>query len=135
MTSRRPTAKDWAIGLLAGALLGVVLLGIGGRMGMRLIALANGQTPILTFGGTVAVTLLGAAAGAGIAVIFLLSRFAAPRHRAVRLSLFAGVCGLLMLRGLHPVTALNLSVFAPLFVVHALLLHAYWCRIHMRRHI
>ena len=135
MARFRPTPRDWVIGLLASAVLGLVLLGAGGRMGMRVIALANEQAPILTFGGTVAVTLLGAAAGAGIGVIFLLSWLAAPRRRLVRVSLFTFVCAFLILRGLHPVTVLNLSVFVPLFAVHALLLHAYWCRIHMRRRI
>jgi hypothetical protein len=135
MISKRPGSRDWAIGLLVSALLGLVLLGAGGRMGMRVIALANRQTPILTIGGTLAVTLLGAATGLAVGAIFLLSRTAAPRRRIARVGLFTGVCAFLVLRGLRPVTVLNLSVFAPLFVVHAVLLHLYWCRIHMRRRI
>jgi hypothetical protein len=132
-TVSRPGPRDWITGVLVGALLGLPLLGVGARFGMRVIALASRRQPFFTFEGSTTVMLLGAAAGAGVAGIFLLSRVAAPKQRAVRLALFTGLCAMLVLRGLRPVSLLTVSVFGPLFIAHAALLHAYWCRIHLRR--
>ena len=98
---------------------------------MRVIALAADQAPIFTLEGSVAVILLGAATGAGIAAIFLLARVLLPRRRWARVSLFWAACLALMLRGLNPVTPLNASVFLPLLGLHGALLHLYWCRIYL----
>jgi hypothetical protein len=98
---------------------------------MRAVALANGRVPFFTAEGSIAVALFGAAAGAGVGVIFLFARFAAPNRRAVRLALFSGGCAFLVLRGLRPLTILSITIFGSLFVVHAALLHVYWCRIHI----
>ena len=128
-THRRPNARDWVAGIVAGALLGLALLGVGGRIGMRIIALAQGQSAAFSFEGSLTVVLLGAAAGAAVGVIFLLSRTLFPRHRALRTGFFWIVTGTIVARGLNPVSVLNVSVFAPLFVAHGALMYAYWCRI------
>lgn len=134
-TPFRITRRDWLAALLAGAVLGAAFLGAGARVGMRVIAVANGQSPLFTFGGTVAVTLLGAACGAVAATIFMLGRIWFPRRRWLRVSFFTAVVAFLVVRGLHPVSALNLAVFAPLFITHGALLHAYWCRVHLPRRL
>jgi hypothetical protein len=54
-------------------------------------------------------------------------------RRWVRGTLFWVVCGALALRGLRPVTMLNAAIFLPLFVLHGVLLHAFWCRVHLAR--
>jgi hypothetical protein len=131
----RITGRDWLAALLAGAVLGAGFLGAGARLGMRVIALANGQSPLFTFGGTVTVTLLGAACGGVAAVIFMLGRIWFPRRRWLRVLLFTALVTFLVVRGLHPVSPLNLAIFGPLFIAHGALLHAYWCRVHLRRRL
>jgi len=109
------------------------VLGIGGRIGMRGIALAEGRQPLFTIEGSIAVALLGGAVGALVAVLFLVARTVAPAHRLLRTALFWALLGLLVWRGLNPVSTINVAIFAPLFVLHGALLTAYWCRIRFRR--
>lgn len=131
-TPRRPSFADWRAGLAAGTLLGILFLGAGGRLGMRLIAFSLGQTPIFTLDGSVAVVLLGAATGALVGALFLLSRALFPTRRFLRAASFWTVVSALVLRGLHPVTPVSAAIFLPLFAAHGALLHVYWCRIRSR---
>ena len=132
-TTNRPTRRDWLAGLTAGATLGFLILGVGARAGMRFIAVASGQPPTFTIEGSIAVSLLGALTGALIATMFLLVRVTLPARRWVRGALFWAVCGALALRGLRPVTMLNAGVFLPLFALHGVLLHTFWCRVYLGR--
>ena len=132
--AHRPRRRDWLAGLAAGAALGLIVLGAGGRAGMRIIALAAGQPPAFTIEGTIAVVLLGGAAGAAVAVIFLLVRVMLPGRRWLRGTLFWLIVAAIALRGLRPVGALNASVFLPLFLVHGVTLHVLWCRV-LSRHV
>ena len=132
-TSLRPRRPDWLAVLGAGALLGLVILGVGSRVGMRLIAVAAGQAPLFSIEGSIAVSLLGALTGAFIAALFLGARAAFPSRRWVRGALFWIICGAIVLRGLNPVTTLNASIFLPLFLLHGILLHVFWCRIYLQR--
>ena len=129
---RRPSIADWRTGLTVGAILGAVILGIGSRIGMRVIAIAQGQGPSFTFEGTLTVVLLGTATGAAVAVLFLLARTAFPNRRLARVSLFWTLLALFVWRGLNPISALNAAVFAPLFLLHGSLLTVYWCRVRFR---
>ena len=126
---RRPNLADWRAGLMVGAALGAMILGVGGRLGMRVIAIAREQAPAFSVEGSIAVTLLGAGAGAVVAVFFLLARTAFPTRRLGRVSLFWALLALVVWRGLNPVSTLNVAVFAPLFLLHGGLLTAWWCRI------
>jgi hypothetical protein len=126
---RRPGIADWRAGLIVGAALGAMILGIGSRLGMRVIALAQDRAPSFSIDGSIAVTLLGAGAGAVVAVFFLLARTAFPTRRLGRVSLFWALVALVVWRGLNPVSTLNVAVFAPLFLLHGGLLTAYWCRV------
>jgi hypothetical protein len=132
-TTERPRRKDWIAGIIAGAVLGFVFLGAGGRAGMRIIAEASGQAPSFSIEGSIAVALLGAAAGAAVAAIFLMARVVFPTRRWLRGTLFWVVCGLIVLRGLNPVSTLNAAVFMPLFLMHGVLLHTFWCRVYLPR--
>lgn len=129
----RLNRRDWFTGLAAGAGLGFVFLGIGARVGMRLIALSAGQAPTFSIEGSIAVSLLGALTGALIATVFLLARTTLPTHRWTRGVFFWAVCVALALRGLHPVSALNAKIFLPLFLAHGILLHTFWCRVYLAR--
>jgi hypothetical protein len=132
-TLHRLGRRDWLAGLGAGATLGFVILGVGARAGMRLVAFASGQAPTFTVEGSVAVGLLGALTGALVATVFLLLRTTLPTRRWTRGVVFWAVCGALALRGLRPVTMLNAGIFLPLFVLHGVLLHTFWCRVHLAR--
>lgn len=129
----RPDRRDWRAALAAGATLGFVFLGIGARVGMRVIALSSGQAPTFSIEGSIAVSLLGALMGALIATVYVLARSMLPTRRWMRGALFWAICGALVLRGLHPVTALNAGIFLPLFLVHGVLLHTFWCRVYLAR--
>ncbi len=50
--------RDWVAALLLGAGVGLPLLGIGSRIGMRFIALESGQTPGFSIGGSLTVVFL-----------------------------------------------------------------------------
>ena len=132
-THRKLTAHDWRAGFLMGAALGAFLLGIGGRVGMRVIAISEGRAPAFTLEGSIAVTLLGLLAGTVMAALFLLSRALFPANRFFRSAFFWIITALLVTRGLSPLTPLSVLVFAPLFLMHGGLLHTFWCRIHWRR--
>jgi hypothetical protein len=100
---------------------------------MRLIALDIGQAPLFTVEGSIAVSLMGAAAGAIVAAIFLLLRTVLPTHRFVRAAIFWAICVGLVLRGISPITVVNASIFVPLFLLHGVLLHVFWCRVYLAR--
>jgi hypothetical protein len=127
------TRRDWMFGVLTGALLGLPLLGVGGRVAMWLVALHQGRVPVFTLEGSLAVTLMGAAAGGVIGGIFMVSRWMFPRTRWLRVGIFTAVVGFVALRGIAPLTPFNVLVFGPLFVAHGAFLHMYWCRVHLKR--
>ena len=129
----RPNRRDWLYGLVAGATLGFVFLGIGARAGMRVIALSSGQAAAFTIEGSIAVSLIGALTGVLVAALFLLLRNILPTRRWTRSAVFWIVCLGLALRGLRPVTPINAAIFLPLFVMHSVFLHTFWCRIYLTR--
>lgn len=81
-------------GGLAGALAGALVLGVGGRMVMRLAALIGGRAPVFSWGGTVEVLAAGGLFGAAGGLVWvavarrLPRRIAGPALGAVT---FAGV--------------------------------------------
>ncbi len=79
--------------LLAGLECGVLVLGIGGRLAMRLIALASAQPPVFSIAATLEVLAAGAWRGAVGGTVYL-----ALRRLAGRLSPWVGglVTGLLL---------------------------------------
>lgn len=99
-----------------GAWLGLWILGVGGRIAMRAVALALGQPPAFDMGGTLTVVASGTAAGAAGALLYAASRAAggwlAHRRpaeggradagaRPLRLALFAALLALVTARGLQ----------------------------------
>ena len=130
---RRPRLLDWRATLGVGVLLGAVILGIGSRIGMRIIAVAQGAGGAFTFEGTLTVVLFGAITGAVVAALFLASRSAFPNHRLGRGVLFWTLITAFVLRGISPLGWLNFAMFAPLFLVHGGLLTLYWCRVRLAK--
>jgi len=94
-------ASSWCFGLLLGVGLGTVVLGLGGRLAMRVISLATDQPESFSWGGTLTVVLSGTLTGAGGGVLFVLAQRLLPRQPWARRLLFWGVCVLITLRGLR----------------------------------
>lgn len=65
--------KRLAVGALAGAVSGAIVLGIGGRLAMRVVAVAAGYGGAFSFGGTIEIVLAAAVYGAigGVALVAL----------------------------------------------------------------
>jgi hypothetical protein len=76
---------------LAGAAIGLVILGVGGRVIMRVIAHWEGRVPAFTPSGTFTVVTLGALAGLAAGVVHgLLRRFVT--QTVIRVALFVVFC-------------------------------------------
>ena len=105
--------------LMRGTLLGLVILGVGGRLLMRVIANMEGRAPVFTPEGTVAVVFYGTVAGALSGLIYhLLRRFV---HKPwLRTAGFVAICGLISWRGvsgLLPVPKVMFMTLALVFLV------------------
>ena len=61
-----------ALGLLAGSLLGALIIGIGGRLVMRLLALSIDREPAFSLGGSLEVAAYGAIVGAVAGLVLAL---------------------------------------------------------------
>jgi hypothetical protein len=121
--------SPWIFDPLLGIVLGLPILGIGGRVAMRVIAHAASNAPSFSLGGTMTVVGLGALSGAAGGLIYaLLARV--MRDRAVlRGVIFGIILVLLTLRGTNPFTPLTFGLFLPLMLLYGAALHY----IHRRR--
>ena len=126
--SRRPSGKDWLFAAALGLAIGTIVLGIGGRLAMRGIALVQGRAPGFTIGGTTTVVFLGAVCGLVGCLIFVGLRALLPGNRLVRGVLFWVILVLITLRGLHPLDVPKLAFFLPLVIGYGALVTVIWCR-------
>ena len=109
--------------LLRGALLGLVILGIGGRLLMRVIAHMEGRVPAFTFQGSTTVVFAGTVAGLLSGLIHhLLRRFV--RQPWVRTAAFIAICELVSWRGVHGLLALPQVMFMTLALVFLVMVDA-----------
>jgi hypothetical protein len=76
---------------IAGAAIGLIVLGVGGRIIMRIIAHWEGRVPVLTPSGTFTVVMMGTLAGLAGGVIHGLLRRFVPRTW-LRVLIFLVVC-------------------------------------------
>lgn len=131
----RSVVEPWLFGLLLGAGVGLVVLGVGGRVAMRAIALANSSPPGFSLGGTGTVVFLGAASGVGGGLLYSLLYWIIPRPRLLRSALFGLALVLLTLRGLRPIQPLALEWFVPLALAYGAIVDvAYTVRYRRRSH-
>lgn len=106
---------------LTGAAIGVVVLGIGGRFIMRIIAHWEGRVPVLTPSGTFTVVMMGALAGlAGGIVHGLLRRFVP--QTAIRILLFVVVCVAITWHAVNALLPRPRLMFVALTLVYVALL-------------
>jgi hypothetical protein len=120
-------------GALLGAVVGLPVLGVGGRIAMRLIAVASHAPPAFSFSGTTTVLAAGLASGVGGGLLYATICHFLPRTRWVRSALFAVALVLLTLRGLHPVRPLPLNLFMPLALAYGAIVDVAYSAWHRRR--
>lgn len=132
-TPQRPTLRDFVAGAIIGAVLGTIILGVGGRIAMRIIGMLQGLPPGFSFGGTMTVVFLGLVSGVVGGLLLVFSRKLFPRSRIGRGAVYWGVLLLLTLKGLHPIDPLRLLVFLPVVAAFGATLLMVWCRVYLRR--
>jgi hypothetical protein len=110
----RVMRSPWGVDPLLGIALGVLILGIGGRIAMRVIAHATNAPPGFSFGGTMTVVFMGAVSGLAGGLIYAVLARALPHRVATRAVIFGLILTLLTLRGASPATPLTLGLFLPL---------------------
>ena len=108
--------------LLWGAGLGALVLGVGGRVAMRVIAEATTGTSGFSLGGTVTVVFLGAVSGAVGGLLLLLARRLLRRWPPAPTVAFWLLLLALTFRGLRPLDQLRLVLFLPLVALFGTLL-------------
>ena len=118
----------WVRGAVLGTLLGLIFLGIGGRVAMRAIATTQGAATGFSLGGTFTVIMLGAASGLAAGVIYAASRTLLRRHPMWARVVFSAILLGVTLRGLNPLDTTRLVLFLPLFVVFGITLDRLWER-------
>lgn len=122
----RAAFAPWFSGAVLGAIVGTAFLGIGGRAAMRGIAIVQGAATGFSFGGSLTVVFLGAAAGVAAGLIYVASvKLAGNRMWRARL-LFALVVLAITIRGLRPLDALRLALFLPLFAAYGIVFDRLW---------
>jgi len=124
--------KDWLAGLVIGASLGTVVLGVGGRIAMRGIARLAGSPGGFSFGGSLTVVFLGLVSGLAGALAFLALRWLVRSHRLLRGALFWAFLVLVTLRGLRPLDVQRVVLFLPLVLIFGVALQVIWCRVYLR---
>jgi hypothetical protein len=129
MSANRP----WLFALLLGAAVGFVVLGIGGRVAMRGIAIANGAPADFTLDGTATVVVLGLASGIGGGLLYAVLHHYVPRPRLLRTGLFTLALILLTLRGLRPIQPRALEWFMPLALAYGAIVDIIYTRWAIRR--
>jgi hypothetical protein len=106
--------------LIRGTLLGLIILGIGGRLVMRVVAHMEGRVPVFTPEGSIAVVFYGTVAGALSGLIYyLLRRFVSSPW--VRTAAFIAICELISWRGVSGLLAVPQAMFMALALVYLVL--------------
>ena len=83
-----------------GAVAGLIVLGVGGRIMMRVVAHWEGRQPVLSAGGTFTVVMMGMVAGAAAGIVYgVLRRFV--KNYPLQLGMFFTFCVLFTLRGVN----------------------------------
>jgi hypothetical protein len=102
--------------LIRGTVLGLLILGIGGRVLMRVIAHMEGRAPVFTPEGSISVVFFGTVAGAFSGLIYhLLRRFV--RKTWVRTAAFITICELISWRGVSGLLPVPQAMFMALALV------------------
>ncbi|HEY3134057.1 MAG TPA: hypothetical protein VGJ47_05450 [Gemmatimonadaceae bacterium] len=116
--------------LTRGTLVGLVVLGIGGRLLMRVVAhMEHRPFFVFTPGGTLTVVLAGAVAGllAGF-IYYLVRRFI--REPWLRIVVFVVICELVAWRGVHGLLRVPQLMFMGLALIYLVIIDTMGRRMH-----
>ena len=103
--------------LIRATLLGMIILGIGGRLLMRVVAHIEGRPSVFTPEGSIAVVFWGTLAGAFSGVIYhLLRRFV--RKPWIRTPAFIAICMLVAWRGVSGLLPIPQAMFMALALAY-----------------
>lgn len=108
--------------VLTGAALGLILLGIGGRLAMHGIAIITTGRGGFTLGGTLTVVALGGLSGVTAGLILAVARLLLHRWYLATSTAYWGLLAVLVLHGLRPIDPLRLLWFLPLTVIFGIIL-------------
>jgi len=113
--------RRWVV---RGAIVGLFVLGVGGRLLMRVIAHREHRPmTVFTVPGTLTVVFAGTVAGLAAGLIYyLVRRFV--RESWVRTAVFVVVCGLVAWRGVHGLLLVPQSMFMTLALVFLIIIDA-----------
>jgi hypothetical protein len=103
--------------LIRGTLLGMIILGIGSRLLMRVVAQMEGRVPVFTPEGSIAVVFYGTVAGAFSGLIYYLLR-RLVRKPWVRTAAFITICELVAWRGVSGLLPLPQVMFMALALLY-----------------
>ena len=112
---------DLRSNLIRGTLLGFLILGIGGRLLMRVVAVMQGTAPAWTFGGTMTVVFLGAVSGFGAGLIYYLLRRFVDKPWLSTVA-FITVCGLISWRGVKGASPGSQAMFMALAIAYLVII-------------
>jgi len=125
LTHLRTLPLALALGTASGAL----LLGLGGRLVMRLFVVATGRPGAFSVRGTLTVVFAGAVAGfVGGALFWTVGRWL-PRRPLLRGLAFGLLCFAIASPGIRPPQLLTFGLFAPFFLGYGLVVAYAWARI------
>jgi len=105
--------------LVTGAIVGFIVLGIGGRVMMRIIAIWEGRVPVLT-SGTIEVLFMGILAGVAGGLIYGILRWFI-RRAVMRFPLFLAICVLFTLQGVSNILFRPKLLFVAITIVYCVL--------------
>ena len=107
--------------LIRGTLLGLLILGVGGRLLMRVVAHMEGRAPAFTPEGSLAVVFYGGLAGAFSGLVYyVLARFV--NKPWLRTAAFILICGLIALRGVSGLLPVPQLMFVALALVYLVIM-------------
>ncbi len=110
--------RSW---LIRGTLVGLVVLGIGGRLLMRVIAHMEGRIPVFTTQGSVTVVFAGTVAGALAGLIYYLLR-CFVRQPWLRTGSFIVICEVIAWRGVSELLPRPMLMFMTLVLVYLVII-------------
>ncbi|HZF74136.1 MAG TPA: hypothetical protein VEZ51_11940 [Gemmatimonadaceae bacterium] len=119
--------KYW---LTRGALIGLIVLGIGGRILMRIIAhMEHRPLFVFTVAGTLSVVLAGTVAGLFAGLIYYLTR-RFIKQPLLRTALFTTSCELIVWRGVHGLLPVPQLMFMTLALIYLAIIDTIGRRMH-----
>ncbi|MGH7561499.1 MAG: hypothetical protein ACRENB_10810 [Gemmatimonadales bacterium] len=108
--------------------LGALILGLGGRVAMHLVARLTTGTGSFTVGGTLTVILLGAVSGAAGGALLVAARALFRRWPPTTTITYWAALLTISLRGLKPIDELRLLLFLPLVLAFGVILQVWTFR-------